>query len=255
MRIISWNINKGNIFAHKAIIAALKEKPDILCLQEVSLNALDFIKKIPGYSVTASYDFLSKNPKKHGYTVTLSKFPVLDVLEIPYDNQGNTSLLDRIVYKLINKSVEQHNAIIVTMQTNTTPLRVVNTRLSCAVNSRNRILEFKTLISRVPQDISVIYCGDFNVVDSPLFNRLTGWLRGFKKIDYRIDEREEFEKLFERIHCVNIFKGLSTHVIKYPLLQFDHILIPNTMKLIHKVVSKNHYGSDHKMLLADVLVP
>lgn len=253
MRIVTWNIRKNNLRAKKAVQFALSQNPDILCLQEVSLNVLEYLREIPGYSLHASYDFISKNPKKHGYTVTMTKFPVVNEMEIPYKEQPSKSMLDRFLYQKINRSIEQHNAILVTITQAEQTYHIVNTRLSCAINVRERLIEFKNLITRVPTDHPVIFCGDYNVSDSRIFNRLTGWVRGFKKPDYMIDERKEFEEIFSKFGLLNIFRGHSTSISNRPLLQFDHILIPKNMSLQNKAVLKKRFGSDHKMLSADVV--
>lgn len=254
MRIITWNIRKDNKKAQDAILFALSQNPDILCLQEVPQNILEYLRETPGYTVHASYDFISKNPEKHGYTVTLTRLPVSDEREIPYDRNMNQSIMNRYLYEKLIHQVEQHNAILITIQTDKGLLHVVNTRLSCAVNTRSRLIEFQNMIERVPSDIPTIFCGDYNVVDSQLVNRVTGWVRGFKRPDYKLNERKEFEKLFNKHNLINIFRGRSTSLVNRPLLQFDHILIPKTVVVTHKELFKRRYGSDHKMLLVDIVV-
>ncbi|TRZ51398.1 endonuclease/exonuclease/phosphatase family protein [bacterium] len=253
MRVISWNIRKNNRRAKKAVQFALTQKPDVLCLQEVSQHILKHLRDIPGYSVHASYDFISKNPKRNGYTVTVTQYPVTYEIGIPYDDQSSKSILDLFLYKKLFRSIEQHNAILITVQTALGPLYIVNTRLSCVVNTRDRLIKFQNLISNVPTNIPTIFCGDYNVVDSQLINRLTGWLRGFKRPDYLLNERKEFEMLFTKHNLVNIFRGRSTSVFNVPLLQLDHILIPNSLNVQKKAIFKKRFGSDHRMLFAEII--
>lgn len=253
MRVISWNIRKNNRRAKKAVDFALLQKPDVLCLQEVSLSILEYLREIPGYSHHASYDFISRNPRKHGYTVTMTKFKTIDEMEIPYNQNPGKSLLNSVVYKKINRSIEQHNAIMITIKTEKKKLHIVNTRLSTAVNTRERLSEFYNLISRIPTDFPAIFCGDFNVSDSQIFNKLTGWFRGFKAPDYLINERNEFEILFKKYNLLNIFRGSSTSITNKPLLQFDHILIPPSFKVQNKQIFKKRYGSDHRMLFTEII--
>ncbi len=252
MRFITWNLRIGNKKAVYAADIALAKKPDVICFQEVSQSVLHHLRKVPGYSTHASYDFLSRDPRKNGYTVTMLRYPVIDEMEIPYIDTACRSILDRIIYRMLGARIEQHNAIVITYDSPTGPSRVVNMRLSCAMSIRSRLSAFMELITHIPGGMPVIYCGDYNVVDSPLFTKLTGWLRGFTKFDYRINERQEFESLFSYLKCTNIFKGISTSVTKIPILQFDHILVPDTMRVVATEVSVRRYGSDHRMLVADI---
>ena len=118
-------------------------------------------------------------------------------------------------------------------------------------SAHDRLQALTTLIQNKIK-IPTIYCGDFNIVDSTIFNRLTGWIRGFNHFDYVLDERASFEKLFKKEHLINIFRGKSTSFVNRPLLQLDHILVPNTFPIQSHVLMRKRFGSDHRVLIADI---
>lgn len=254
MRIVTWNVLVTNKKRQKGIEHILTLDPDVICLQEVSKKTLDWLTCLNGYTVNACYDW--KNVRKeirNTYVATLTKKKPLSVDSYVYDHDKPHSILGSFFYKKLLNNVEQHNVLVVTIPTHAGSVQIANTRLSCAVGTVDRLHEFETMVKKVKhQTTPTIYCGDFNVVDSSLFNRLTGWIRGFTKFDYRIDEREAFEEQYRRERLTNIFKGHSTTFLAKPLLQFDHILLPDHAKVTYKHVLKKRFGSDHKMLVADV---
>jgi endonuclease/exonuclease/phosphatase family metal-dependent hydrolase len=254
MRIISWNIRFNNRRAIQAIKSALLYDADVLCLQEVPQKALAWLRKLDNYSVNASYDFShSRDPRKNGYICTVTKSEAVEATEVNYDHSEHRSILNRVFYRMMNHHTEHHTGLVVLISTPQGPVRIVNTRLSCAIGTRDRLTEFQTLLEHVSTDnIPTIFCGDFNVVDSKLFNRITGWLRGFKSFDYRINERGAFEALYKKAKLVNIFRGQPTMFFNKPTLQFDHILVPQGTHIDDKQIPKKRYGSDHRMLLTDI---
>ncbi len=257
MRIITWNVRYDNKRTIEAVQSALEYKPDLLCLQEVPQQTLAWLRELQGYYVNASYDFTHlRNPNKNGYICTVTRVKPYDVSEVVYDKNTYSSLLSRVLYFMITHKIERHTALIIDINTPKGKLQIVNTRLSCAVGTSDRLLEFETMKQHIHyQEIPTIFCGDFNVVDSNWFNRITGWLRGFDSHDYKINERQAFESLYKDAHLVNVFHGQSTMFFRKPLLQLDHILTPKNAIVIHSEIAKDMYGSDHRMLLLDFTMP
>jgi endonuclease/exonuclease/phosphatase family metal-dependent hydrolase len=257
MRIITWNLRYDNKRTVEAVQNALQYNPDVLCLQEVPQETLAWLQKLEGYYVNSSYDFTHlKDARKNGYICTLTRLEPIDILEITYDDDTYTSLLNKIYYLKLAHNQERHTALVVCINTKQGQLQIVNTRLSCAIGTLDRLLEFKTMEEKIHyQQIPTIFCGDFNVVDSKWFNWVTGWIRGFARYDYQINERQSFESLFNEANLVNIFHGYSTIFLNKPLLQLDHILIPKDMTVTYKEISQKCFGSDHRMLLADISLP
>jgi endonuclease/exonuclease/phosphatase family metal-dependent hydrolase len=171
--------------------------------------------------------------------------------ELVYDAKKTSSILNSVVYNGFCRAQECHTALITTTRLpDGTHIRCVNARLSCAVGTTRRLQQFKTILKNTDQSIPTIYCGDFNIIDNRFFNLATGWARGFKKKDYLVDERRAFQKICDKHNITNIFKGNSTSIFKHPLLQLDHILIPPSLSVVKKFISRKRFGSDHRMLFA-----
>lgn len=254
MRIISWNVFVSNRKIKKGIRAILSLHPDVICLQEVPHHIMSWIAHIPGYVLSSCFD--SKHRRiKHIYVCTLTKKTPSNVRRYNYDNGFSDSLLTK-AYTAILHVKEQHDVLVVTLQVGKKKIQIANTRLSCAIGAHDRLQEFTTLIQKTKRaTIPTIYCGDFNVVDSKIVNRLTGWMRGFSHVDYLLNERDAFEKLYEQEYLVNIFRGKSTSLVNRPLLQLDHILVPHSFPVTGHALTRKRYGSDHRMLVADIDVP
>lgn len=255
MRIISWNVFFGNRKIKKGIRYILSFRPDVICLQEVPYTIMLWLHTIPGYIVSRCFDSKHRHKStKHIYVCTLTKKKPIRVKQHVYDNGFSNSLLTKLYTSFLHVK-EQHNVLVITLVANRKRIQIANTRLSCAIGTHDRLQEFTTLIQKTKKStIPTIYCGDFNVVDSKLFNRLTGWLRGFHIFDYRTNERIAFEILFAKERLLNIFSGKSTIFVNRPLLQLDHILIPSLFTTKSHTLSRKRYGSDHRVLMADITV-
>ncbi len=188
------------------------------------------------------------------YILIMTKQKPIFVKKYKYDYALHNSILTKL-YAAVIRFEEQHHVLVVQLKVKGKSIQITNTRLSCAIGTSDRVQEFKTLVQKTKhRTVPTIYCGDFNVVDSKLFNRLTGWVRGFSHFDYLLDERESFEKLYKKEHLVNIFRGKSTSFVNRPLLQLDHILVPSQFPITSHTIIKNRYGSDHRILIATVKI-
>ena len=254
MRIMTWNVYAFNNKKIKnGIRYILSLRPDVVCLQEVSHISMQWLQTIDGYTLNTCFDSKhQKTTSRNIYICTLTKQKPIRVTKRIYDNGFSNSILTKM-YTSILHIAEQHMVLIVTLTIRGKHIQVTNTRLSCAIGTHDRLQEMTTLIQKTKnRTIPTIYCGDFNVVDNKLFNRLTGWMRGFQHFDYLLDEREAFEKLFEKEQLINIFRGKSTAFVNRPLLQFDHILVPDIFKIRSHTLLQKRFGSDHRVLIADI---
>lgn len=254
MRIISWNVNNRNKKIKKGIRFILSLSPDVICLQEVPLNILEWLKTIATYTVSFCHDWInSRSETKNCYICTLTKQKPIRVQSCIFSPGPIRSILNTFIYMRMLHNVEQHRVLAITIKTSVGKLQIANTRLSCAPNIFSRLEMFHDMIQAVQRKtIPTIYCGDFNVFDSKVVKVLTGWLRGFHIFDYRINERIAFEILFAKERLVNIFRGKSTFIVNRPLLQLDHILIPHSFIVTGHTLTRKRYGSDHRMLIADI---
>jgi endonuclease/exonuclease/phosphatase family metal-dependent hydrolase len=255
MRIVTWNSRGKRRDIMTLITPILATDPDVICLQEVSRLAVDRLKKIPGYTLSFAYDFRSRVPKEVAIVATLTKLrPARTAVVKVSDTDNPFSLLNQ-GYRISIRGSEAHEAIIVELKVGKKTIRIANTRLSCAVGAADRIRSFRTLLDAMDDNAINILCGDFNIVDPPLFNVLTGWTRGFALADYWVNEREEVEKAIKERNLKNLFRGVSTWLFRWPSLQFDHIIIPENIRVVATTLWPNVYGSDHHILSATVDIP
>lgn len=259
MRIISWNVYVHNKRLKRAVAYVLSLAPDVVCLQEVPSSLLPALAALPNYSLTSCFDWKhDRDETKHAYICTLTKMKPKSQERYVYDTERSTSIFTH-AYTNIYHIQEQHQAIVVTLAVGKNrSIRIVNTRLSCAVGIGDRLREFTALVQQTKHPtIPTLYCGDFNILDNQPVNKLTGWIRGFTRRDYTLNERDLFEKIWKEEGVTNIFKGSSTtfySVGNTPLLQPDHILVPQSVFCsMHRII-QTRFGSDHKILDATVQI-
>lgn len=251
MKIITWNVRAGNKKLHKLIHYTLEHRPDVICLQEVPQNALPLLLRIPSYTISSTCDLASRKKGRDRLTCILTRSSPSKVQTIRYGSpRKRASFWDRFVYQSLNHIKECHTALVVELQSSDKIIHIISTRLTGVIGTRDHIRQIDSIFRSLDSNVINIFCGDFNIVDNIIVNVATGWARGYKLIDYVTNERKLFERLCQRYNFINIFKGISTWVI--PKIQFDHILVPKGITVHHYTVSKKRFGSDHRMLFADV---
>ncbi len=227
-----------------------KQDPDVVCLQELPESFAEQIRDEGEYHVEYTYDFVTESPHAGATICTLSKKSPVRSTEISYFEKGYSTLMDTLIYKKLRKTTELHKAVLTEFQESN--IVVINARLSCAIGTCDRLEQFENILKTLDKTKINILCGDFNIMDSRLFNILTGWGRGFRKPDYLTNERKTFDKLCEEYGFVNVFKGQSTHMLRYPMKQLDHILVPKGVSVSESFISRFRNGSDHKMLVVSL---
>lgn len=251
MRIITWNIYWANKKIRQLLEYALSHQPDIICLQEVPSHILPYLQSHSDYHLYSTVNFQNPNRDKNSYICTLTRLPHAKAKEITYHDTYEPSLLNRIFYQTVHRHRELPNAILLHVFRNQKKYCIVNARLPCAVGIHTRLELFRMLLKKT-HNTSPIVCGDLNIIDGRIFNWISGWIRGFKRHDYRIHERKAFEMVVAKHKLVNIFYGMNTTIYRPARIQLDHILVPQHIRVLHKELSKRTFGSDHKMLLVDI---
>ncbi|HLD50989.1 hypothetical protein A3K34_02360 [candidate division WWE3 bacterium RIFOXYC1_FULL_40_10] len=251
MKIISWNVRTGNKRLHRALNDILNKEPDVVCFQEWPKRRLNLLTGLNSYALHLIPDVMSDNPLKGSYICTLTKLPVVSSKTIEYATKAPASLLSKVCYEGFNKTKEVHKALVITLLYNNATFEVANFRLSCAVGPRTRQRYLDTIL-RTHGANKRIYCGDFNTVDG-LLMKAWGWALGYKKADFLFNERGELEKKIQELNLTNPFNGMCTTFPKWSRkMQFDHILIPNELKLSEKKMLKKSMGSDHRVLVTKI---
>lgn len=240
LKCISWNIYKDNKDQIKSFETMLGlEDPDIICLQEVSPELLDYLKNNQSvYEVESCQDFKWKKSFV-AYLVILSKVKILHNYTSQLHNKKVGSLLAR--HNGIREPREFHFVDLVIQDDFI--LRVINLHLEVATGAKRRQEEFYNTLSNLSNHIPNVICGDFNIFANPFLNIFIGWAFNFGLTDYLALERGKFEKIFNKFGL----KNLLYKKITYPKfrLQLDHILIDSKLTAKKSQVATNLHGSDH----------
>lgn len=253
MKIVNWNLWDNNNNIKKSLNHVFSNQPNIVCLQEFDEKFKYHLQDYPDYDFFFSNDFeISRNKKK-----TTDKYKLVI---------GTKKQIRCTKNKIIFRKRKKPNIIkkltgwkeclefqYIDFKFNKKKIRLFNIHLSCAASHYDRIKEFRKILKEFKKDRINIICGDFNIFGKPSYNFLIGWLFGFSLKEQFINERKEFEDLFSRYGFKNIFKSFVT----YPLflLQPDHILIPNEIKVKnHSRNKKSIIYSDHQMISANIKI-
>lgn len=244
--------NPDQIKSLKTLIG--KTEPDIICLQEVTPQTVEFIKLLSNYYCSRCVDFArplnnSSNIKQEIYLVILSKFQIQNSffgLNAPYNPN---SLLAK--FKGINQPREFQYVDIIDSNNkySNNKFRIFNLHLEMATGSKRRLQEFGNILAHKNIDSTNLFCGDFNIFSRPMLNFLIGWGLGLSAKEYFMDERLQFNKLFATHNLDNIF----SRKITYPKfrLQLDHILVPKNLQYQDKYVLSS-CGSDHRPIMVEL---
>ncbi|MFC1722370.1 endonuclease/exonuclease/phosphatase family protein [Patescibacteria group bacterium] len=255
MKIISWNVKQNNKKIKKLLKFLSSIDADIICLQELPHEALDYINNyFKDRHISSTLDFDAKLKSKNTYICTISKLKPYKYDDFSYYENSVSTILNNLFYEKVRKVKEQHKALRIFFTIKEKNICVINARLSCAIDPLGRIVQVERLLNYKCKDSTNIVCGDFNVVSSRFFNRVTGWMRGFNKNDYSLNEREAIEKLFYLNDFKNTFKDIGTMFVPSKLFQTDHILVPSSTEYSYKEISKKRFGSDHKMITLKVRI-
>lgn len=266
MNIISWNLWCKNIDQIKSVDIILKRQPNIVCLQEVSLETVDYLRSLKEYNLIVAKDFTSfkKGVKKEYFLVILSKYKIENVDKEDENSSNkdtlkNSSKLNKFsishlavpsIWDRINRWQESLEFQYADLEVDGVQMRVFNVHLEVAAGPKLRLCQFEYISSMFDSNKVNIVCGDLNIYAIWWCNLLIGWIMGFTWGEYFLDERSEFEKKFKDIDLINIFKDKTTYP-KYGL-QLDHILIPKDTKVTNIEVIPSLNGSDHRSISVDL---
>jgi exodeoxyribonuclease-3 len=148
MKIFSWNVNGVRAIIRKGFIDFLKkEKPDILCLQEIKISAASREKE--------KFDFFGyqefwHSAERPGYSGTMilvkDGIKILGEEEFSNDPEGRVQVLEFSEFYLANVYFPNANQEL--------------SRLDFKIKFNNRLLKFfKKLEKKKP----LVICGDYNV--------------------------------------------------------------------------------------------
>lgn len=250
MLLIDWNVKDRNKKIGKLISHVVSFKPDVVCFQEFPDSDLGRLKGFNDYSVHLTNDFRYLSGKT-AYICTLVRDRFAKSTELEYSQATVDSIMNKLLYEKIIKVKEFHRANYVDLDNNRKKYRIFNLHLSAAASPHTKIQYFHSVTRSFSKEGVNIICGDLNIVNNLVIRFSTGWFRGYKLSEMFMDESKEFEKILTKFNLENIFKDEYTMIFPFNI-QPDHILIPKSVEVKNKYVSKKSFDSDHKMLLVEI---
>jgi len=250
MRVLSWNLYHYNKKLPQAVKAIKRLKPDVVCLQEVHPDAFPMLEALKGYTLFKARDFhVDDNGEvtEQSWLVILSRLPVTGHTLVNHGEMPSDSIVG-----WWTRWVECVESQSITVGFNGTAVKVVNCHLSCAVSQAHRRTEMaEVMAGHVTDGEAVILCGDFNTMGRPLSNIIAGWLFGIKLSEMFTDEQTTFDAFCAKHGFTQLFQAVLTHPLTFGNL--DHILVTQKhFKCTDRRLGRKRYGSDHRMLIAEV---
>ena len=182
LKIYSWNVNGIRAAVRNGFLDwFLKEKPDILCLQEIKTQEGDFPKEI---TELKNYYFYFSSAEKKGYagTAVLTKtkpIKIIDKIGIPkFDNEGRFLLLEFKDFYLLNTYFPHTQRDLL--------------RLDFKQEFNEAYLKFIKKFKDKP----LILTGDFNVAHKEI--DLKNPKENIQNGGFTIEERQFIDKLIEK---------------------------------------------------------
>ncbi|MBI1364239.1 MAG: hypothetical protein GC134_09665 [Proteobacteria bacterium] len=251
LRVLSWNLYHYNKKLGTAVKAVKRLKPDVVCLQEVHPDAFPMLEALDGYTLHKARDFHEDHNgilTEQSYLVILSRLPVSRHHVVNHGEAPSDSIVG-----WLTKWVECVESQSVTVQTDEGPVTVVNCHLSCAVSMKHRQVEMAEVMAGHVGDSQnpVVLCGDFNTLGRPWTNLIAGWVFGIRWAELFVNEQDLFDAFCARHGFVQLFQHVLTHPLTFGNL--DHILITaKNLRCDYRRIGRQRYGSDHRMLVADL---
>lgn len=240
---ISWNIwckNKEQASSIRELIQSCN--PDIICLQEVSQEGLDYIQSLDDYHHIHAIDYVShkSGQKKEYYLVILSKHTIDNTHK---NKESVRHITQPSLWDKINRWEESMEFQYADICYENIHYRIFNIHLEISAGPKTRLAQFDQIIPLLdPSKVSLV-AGDFNIFARWFIGIPFGWLFGFSLQEAMVHERKIFEQHFEDLGFCNIFRQKIT----YPRyrLQLDHILTPKDLDVRQYNVIKDMKKSDH----------
>lgn len=249
IKVMSWNVSFRNKRFEEGIAAMLFLKPDVICLQEVPMHRVDWLRRRLGmpYCITAKNYCLAR-AGIDTRLVLLSRLPVLDGKAMPHKRY-------RSLYNKLNGSKDGREYIQADIDVgNGQSVRVFNFHMPLKVGPSRRVNEIKHVLTQSADAPLKMLCGDFNTCGRFWVTPLLALPYSYGLRDIVFNEQKALEKLFAKHDIVNPYKGWRTQA-QLPF-QLDGIYVSQPLMgstLVHKCTER--WGSDHWPLMMHMKIP
>lgn len=206
-----------------------KEKPDIICVQELTDKyQIKLQKYLNNYTFCGLNRF---NPNSVWYSHFGEKNAIITNLKILNNKTYSLSKNINKIGKRSFLSIFPRIATVITIEKNKKPITIINTHLDHLSNIARKVqLNYLKKIIKINNKYPIILTGDFNLNnESKLFKRFVIFMQ---KQNCKLIHIEE-----------NTFKTSLLSFVTSP----DHIFIPNDFEIVKTDIENNNL-SDHKLV-------
>ena len=255
VKIVSWNVGRFAMYGEDiegkeecmdSVISFIRsQNPDIICLQEFSVNENTDIKtyikhRLKGYN--AEYYMFPNKDNSFG-NVTLSRYPVKGKGRIRFDESANLAIYTD--YKVGDRSFRVYNCHFESYNISLTGVVRALVRRDSTVMAETGT-KMKRSITRRPKQVDKVFediencpveafvCGDFN--DNPMSYTYFRMTRGRK--DSFVEAGDGFG---------------ATYATLWPMLRIDYILFPDRYHAISHDIPRVGY-SDHYPVVTEIVL-
>jgi endonuclease/exonuclease/phosphatase family metal-dependent hydrolase len=258
MKVYSWNVFCFNtkFDEMRDFIRALDF--DVLCLQEVTPELLEYIKELP-FELAYHIDVIrlfSRTERQLNYVAILSRYPIAmrGTLQFPdFKFPYHTRIFIRLMRAFHLSFITERGVIYADIDIggkDGKKIRIFSVHLTLW-GPKNRAIEFDLVTKHLPKVGPAIIAGDFNVIEfGPM--KILNWLLGSKVSEATpwYPERDLFEKRFIANKFQNPLRGKTTH--DFSRSQLDHILVSDGLAVKDAWVHTDLHGSDHYPVAVEI---
>jgi endonuclease/exonuclease/phosphatase family metal-dependent hydrolase len=239
MKIISWNINALSKKKSK-VPFILRQKADVICLQEVTDALLAELRK-SDYHIYLSSEVKGR---KDAYSIIMSKKEARHHRIIDYRHMHKSFW--RFFLKILG-GIESFESV--GHMADIGKYRVINLHLPSFASPYVRQEELEAALALKKEN--TIICGDLNTYGIWYINWFLAFILNIRIKDLFKNEIKEFGKIFRVHRLKNIFKGEKTSTfVNITKHHSDYILVSHDQKERYHKVFRYRHGSDHHMIMA-----
>lgn len=248
MKVYSWNVYCYNREVPKVAAYIEQLDFDVLCLQEVTPELLELLRKMP-FHLAYHIDVIRlfwRGRREHNYVAILSKQPpantdTLQFFDFSFPIHTRAFIVLMSFFKW--SFVTERGALYIDVPYGDRLLRVFSVHLTLWGPS-NRNAEYDAVAGHIEPGQPTVVCGDFNIIEyGPM--KILNWLLGapLKEGMPWYPERDLFEERFLASGLTNPLRGKVTH--PFSRSQLDHILTSRDIEVTDAQVHPDGHGSDH----------
>lgn len=242
LRVLSWNANRDNIFRNYVYESLLRNDYDVIFLQEVALENLDYIRSkfVDYFFMTSKETLHSFGKKRTYYLVTLVKNNLIN--ELAYCESLPLESVMPALYRLLHRNIDiEYSKIIFRFQNKR--ITLVNCHLQYACSPSIREIQLRNIFDNIDTEYFIL-AGDLNTFSQFPLSLLVGSAFDYPLSDYRLNESNRI------LTNPNFHSGKKINTTIYHTGKLDWILLSKNMTYLNEY-RLTRTGSDHYPLVIE----